>query len=474
MVRQLTTDALTATGSTSTTACRPRVWSTPRRRRRRAPSACDDLGARAAEAEHQLARLDDPAPVAPVNDARSAGTVERDARRSPDRKRHPRVRDQPLHGPHGRGHRVVQVQLHDLDAVAVAGVADVDRHGDRRRRSPARRPSDAASDHSNVRVAESVPEREGRRRVDVRHLVAPRELAARGRSTAARRGRAGTLTGRRPLGFTRPLSTPAIAPVPSSPAKNVCTIAAASSGAEPSAYGRPASSVTHGRRARSRARRRAAPAGHPGGVRSAASQPSPLVPRPNRPARSPSASTTTSARMPRPRPRRIRRSRRRRPSCPARRRSRRRGTRPRARRAASAARCRSAPRDAAPRRATGTSSSRARRTGRRPSVRPPRCGRVDASGSAPSLDSSTTASSARRRARSRFAGGSRSTSPRTSSPVRRRRRRASAGRNGRPVRVEHARARPSARSTRRSARSIERLVDRRRRRPRAPAARRMS
>ena len=36
------------------------------------------------------------------------------------------------------------------------------------------------------------------------------------------------LTGSRPLGLTRPLSTPAIAGAPSSPGKNVCTIAAAS------------------------------------------------------------------------------------------------------------------------------------------------------------------------------------------------------------------------------------------------------
>ena len=154
----------------------------------------------------------------------------------------------------------------------------------------------AASDHTNVRVAEAVAERERGGRVDVRHLVARARAAPRGRSTAARPGSRGTLTGRRPLGFTRPLSTPAIAPVPSSPAKNVCTIAAATSGAARRAR-------TADRRAASRTvgvpvvehRVEQLPAARRAASSDSASQPSPLVPRPNRPARSPSASTTTSA-----------------------------------------------------------------------------------------------------------------------------------------------------------------------------------
>ncbi len=45
----------------------------------------------------------------------------------------------------------------------------------------------------------------------------------------------GTLTGRRPDGFVRPLSTPAMARVPATPGKNDCTIAADSSAPRPSA-----------------------------------------------------------------------------------------------------------------------------------------------------------------------------------------------------------------------------------------------
>ena len=102
------------------------------------------------------------------------------------------------------------------------------------------------------------------------------------------------LTGSRPLGFTRPLSTPAIAVAPSSPGKKVCTMAAASVAAAPSAYGRPESrTTTTGVPVASRASSSCCWA--PGSASDSASHPSPLVPRPNRPARSPSATTTTSA-----------------------------------------------------------------------------------------------------------------------------------------------------------------------------------
>ncbi len=183
------------------------------------------------------------------------------------------------------------------------------------------------------------------------------------------------LTGSRPLGFTRPLSTPAIAGPPSSPGKKVCTIAAASVAARPSAYGRPVSrATTTGVPVASSASSSCCWA--PGSSSDSASQPSPLVPRPNRPARSPSARTTTSAAsasataaaMPSVSP----------PSMVVPSADvdlRRPGTRRASPRARSAGRCRAGPRDAARRCARGTSSSRASRTGRRRSGRPRRCAR---------------------------------------------------------------------------------------------------
>src|SRR2546423_14910852 len=53
----------------------------------------------------------------------------------------------------------------------------------------------------------------------------------------------GKPTGSRPAGLTRPLSTPATAPAPSSPGKKPHTVAASRSIWRPSSYGRPASST---------------------------------------------------------------------------------------------------------------------------------------------------------------------------------------------------------------------------------------
>ncbi len=104
----------------------------------------------------------------------------------------------------------------------------------------------------------------------------------------------GRLTGSRPDGLTRPESTPVIAAAPSSPGKNACTTAAHRANAQPSAYGRPVSStsttgVPVARTASTSSRCT------PGSSRSSRSQPSPTVPRPKRPAWSPTTRTATSA-----------------------------------------------------------------------------------------------------------------------------------------------------------------------------------
>ena len=144
-------------------------------------------------------------------------------------------------------------------------------------------------------------EREQRGRVDGADLGAPAERRRRGRSRAGRRRPPGRSPAAARTGSTRPVSTPASAGPPSSPGKNACTrrrepvglAGRARTGGPTAARAPPAS--------RSPAARRAAPPGRPGRRRSAASQPSPEVPRPNSPARSPSTATQTSA-LARPRP----------------------------------------------------------------------------------------------------------------------------------------------------------------------------
>ncbi len=213
------------------------------------------------------------------------------------------------------------------------------------------------------------------------------------------------LTGSRPLGFTRPLSTPAIAGLPSSPAKNACTIAAASSTARPSAYGRPASSTSTVARARvehgvdelllrSRQVERLGVAAL--AARAAPEEAGAVAEGEHR----------RRLRMPRAqRPPGCRRSRRRRRSCRA-----------RATISASGNSSRSASSRVGMRmpiahagmlrrrRAPGTSSSRASHTGRRRSGRPPRCDAATRAAACRRCETSTSASSARRRARSRFSG----------------------------------------------------------------------
>ena len=139
-----------------------------------------------------------------------------------------------------------------------------------------------------------MPEREQRRRVDGADFVTAGRAARRGRSTAGSRTRTGSCTGRRPDGLTRPVSTSASACAPSSPGKNPHTTAASRSAWREMSYGRPTSSTsTTGVPVASRAS--SSSSWRPGSRRSVASQPSPDVPRPNSPARSPRTTTQTSA-----------------------------------------------------------------------------------------------------------------------------------------------------------------------------------
>ena len=86
------------------------------------------VGARPARAQHELARLDDAPAVAPGERREVGGHGERDLGRLARLELDPGVADQPLHRAHDAGDRVVQVELHDLGARAVAGVAHGDAH----------------------------------------------------------------------------------------------------------------------------------------------------------------------------------------------------------------------------------------------------------------------------------------------------------------------------------------------------------
>ena len=137
-------------------------------------------------------------------------------------------------------------------------------------------------------------EREQRRRVDRTARVPAGQPRAqvRGRlrrpPSRASRPAAGRWA---PPGRT---ARPAIAPPPSSPGKNACTTAASSPGHRADRVGAPGDQHQHDRRARATSTRSRSSC-TPGSRRSATSQPSPEVPRPNRPASSPSTATTTSA-----------------------------------------------------------------------------------------------------------------------------------------------------------------------------------
>ena len=379
----------------------------------------------------------------------------------------------------------MQVQLHDLGAVPVAGVArrcsdTVDLAVDGRSRS-----SIAASIRltSNVRVAEPVPEREGRRsgRCSTRSLrrasgaaryvdgCAPGVARHADRQPPARVDPAAEHAGDRARCPPRRGRTPA-----RSPRRAVAARAERVRPAGEQHRRRSACRCEHGvEQLLLGAGQREAPT----------SQPSPLVPRPNRPARSPRASTTTSADAASRRGLgECRRSRRRRRWCPAR-------TAISAAGELGAQRLEQRRAARCPMRHLGMLhpdvrrervAAEHRRTGRRRSGRSPRSGAGAASGSTPSLRSSTTASSASRRASARLLGGVEVDRAAQRLGRRRGRRRASAGGTG----DQSASSRPSSafcRSTRRSARSTSAsstraVLDRRdaaaRRRPSPSAARR--
>ena len=146
-----------------------------------------------------------------MNDARSAGTVNRtSARLARARARRARSRSAaapaaPPTRPGRAGRAARPRRRRGRPRCARGGARSV---------SPST-PISASSPSNDVPVergvAEPVPERERRGRVDVRHVGAPARAAPRGSVVGCVPAVAGTLTGRRPLGFTRPLSTPAIA-----------------------------------------------------------------------------------------------------------------------------------------------------------------------------------------------------------------------------------------------------------------------
>jgi hypothetical protein len=146
----------------------------------------DVLGA-AAEAELHVTRLDD----ALAGQTGERGEVGRDreghACRLAGLKRYPLVADQPHHRLGGLRHRVVQVQLHDLGARPLAGVADRHAEGHLAVDWPGGclgrgsivghvRAGQAGVGPLERRVAKAVPEREGGSGIHRRHLGAAPEL----------------------------------------------------------------------------------------------------------------------------------------------------------------------------------------------------------------------------------------------------------------------------------------------------------
>ena len=364
----------------------------------------------------------------------------------------------------------MQIQLDDLDSVALARVAHLDRHRDRTVDRRVRRPRPR---HPTTRTASS-PGRARRRtpgwgRCSTRRCGG--RAAARGRSTAASPAIARHAHRQPPARVDAPAQHAGDrVRCPLRRRRTSARSRRPTRGAEPSAYGRPASSVTTvGRAAREHgihelllgARQR---------QRSAASQPSPLVPRPKSPARSPSASTTTSARdaaataaaKPSVSPPSIVVPGSKTISAPG-------------NSAASASRSVGSAmpigdfRMLRHRRASGTSSSRAPRTGRSPfgpMTRDPSRARRAAASRRCASEHDGLFGEPRGRGRG-SAGGSRSTVPRTSSPDREvhrgEGRRAPATSRGRASRAAPSAAAPGA--------APDRRARRRRRRPRRRARR---
>ena len=88
------------------------------------------VGAAGGDPQIQLARFDDAAAVAAGEGGQVGGQLEADPAALPRFERDAKVADRAPDRPDHRGHRIVQVELHDLAAGPLAGVAELEGHAE--------------------------------------------------------------------------------------------------------------------------------------------------------------------------------------------------------------------------------------------------------------------------------------------------------------------------------------------------------